>query len=218
MNKLIRVLRKHSVQICGLGAFVIVLLLCLSEVVLPTYSQSTERSDQARATSGENEDSLVRILQQRNLRDVQPDKAISAIEALKRLAELRGIESTATIEAIASYIDLQRVREKSREELQGIILKPHLRLPDSEFPAVAALEIIGKRALPVLASTIENSERNSAKSSNALYVIKYIFRENRQDAVEFLKSSASSAGSPVQRQRLSDAADSVSREILKEND
>jgi transcriptional regulator with XRE-family HTH domain len=163
------------------------------------------------------ERSAVEVLRSKQLQRTSPEQVSEAMNELGKIARLRGISSIDTLKALAEYLDVHQdslipVR-KEKSKPPGIVYEPHPIMPESKYPAVVALIETRRAALPVLVNAIETKEPGSVASDNAIFVVKYNFREDFNIAADYLRESAELAKSEEGRQRLLIASDKVFRKI-----
>src|SRR5262249_55030644 len=84
---------------------------------------------------------------------------------------------------------------------------------DSRFPAVSALYLIGKPALPALVKVIENFDEQDLMSRNARHTIVSIFSGKLSEGVKYINQAASECSSALCSQRLSILAREMNRII-----
>ena len=84
--------------------------------------------------------------------------------------------------------------ENAWQELQQKLIR---------FPAVNALYLIGKPALPALVKVIENFDEQDLMSRNARYTMVVIFSGKLSEGVEYVTQAASKSSSALGSQRLS---------------
>lgn len=199
-----------------------ILLIFVAVFLGMRFSTNNVSSQEVKQTTMEPEKSLqedekllVEVLRNKQLQTTSPEKVLEAIKELGKLARLRRISSTETIEVLTEYLDLPKdsMINKSGDPAKqaGILFETHPIGPDQIYPAVEALLYIGGAALPALLKVIENTATGSIRSDNALSVLKYNFREDFNKTADYLRVSAELAKSEVGRQRLLIAADKITR-------
>ena len=160
----------------------------------------------------DDEKSLVKVIKNRELRKTSPEKVVEALKKLRYIATNERIASTETIEALIENIDLSAdsipTEDADSSKQSQIIIIMHARSPDLVYPAVGALENIGNVAFPALLKVIKTTEPDSISSNNALFALKYNFREDLTKAVDYLHKAAETEYGES-RQRLLLAADRV---------
>jgi HEAT repeat protein len=144
---------------------------------------------------------LLRILRDEQLRQVEPERVIEAIE------QIGDLKSIAAIDDLAQLLTFGRNVEP--ETMGDVIVGEHFITTFARYPAARALFRIGKPALPALIKVIAAEETGSPASENATYTVTQIFRDAPSDGVEYLRSAAGKASSNQEVQRLSVAAEKL---------
>jgi hypothetical protein len=157
-------------------------------------------------TQGESKDEeiaqLIAIIRNSQLRIEAPEKVV---EAIHKLGEMK---AASAVDDLAQLLSFRLVSEGER--LTGIITEA-----DKRFPAVSALYLIGKPALPALVKVIENFDEQDWMSRNARYLMVAIFNGKLSEGVEYVNQAASKSSSALGSQRLSILAGEMNR-IIRE--
>jgi len=199
-----------------------IFLICVSVFLSQRFSISSIWGQVAEPTSNgsekqmeKEEKSWVEVLRNKKEQSKHPEKVLKAIDELGNIARLRGISSTNTMNVLAEYLDVHKDSwappSNKAFNPPEIVFQPHPMLREASYPAVVAFQQIRRPAVPVMAQVIENSKIGSLKSNNALFVIKYNFREALVEAADYLREQAELAKSEEGRQRLLNAAVEVLR-------
>jgi hypothetical protein len=152
-----------------------------------------------------------------------PGAMSEAFEKLGMIARLRGISSSETISVLAEYLDMtkQSLEGSSNESSSSgeFVFEPHLKVPEERFPAVVVFQHIGKPALPFLLSVIGSTEVGSTKYRNAVFLVKYNFREDWSKASDYIRRSAESMpeNNKKVKENLLDAANEILRDFHRVN-
>ena len=107
---------------------------------------------------------LIAIIRNSQLRIEDPEKVV---EAINKLGEMKAVSA---VDDLAQILSFRLVSQGER--LTGITTEA-----DQRFPAVSALYLIGKPALPALVKVIENFDEQDLMSRNARHTMVSIFRE-----------------------------------------
>ncbi len=154
-----------------------------------------ERSSQERVdpqiTGSERINKLLAELKNEDLINEDPARLANIIE---KLGQLRAVKA---IPDLIEYLDFRIIHDW---EGTGMLLHP--LPPGGDFPAVGALGSIGKPALRELIKVIKNENPESVRSRKAGEAIQEIFRDDLNNALEYLNSEMSKADSPEKRENL----------------
>jgi hypothetical protein len=146
---------------------------------------------------------LIAIIRNSQLRIEDPKKVV---EAINKLGEMN---AASAVDDLAQLLTFRLV--SLGERLTGITTEA-----DQRFPAVSALYLIGKPALPALVKVIENFDEQDLMSRNARYTMVAIFRGNLSEGVKHINQAASRSSSALGSQRLSIVAVEMNR-IIRES-
>lgn len=196
----------------------VALFLGMGSLIASVSSQEGAQTNQAREKPMQKEEqSWVEVLRNRQLQRTRPEEVLEAIDELGKIARLRGISSTQTIKSLVEYLDVHQdslVRANAEKfSPPGLVFEPHLIVSEERYPAVVVLMHVRKPALPILVEAIESNEIGSVASNNAIFVVKYNFREDFNNAAEHLREAAELSKSEQARQRLLLAVDKISRNM-----
>jgi HEAT repeat protein len=180
----------------------VILLLALVAQIL-----TAKLEGYGQVTQGESRDEeiaqLIAIIRNSQLRIEDPKKVV---EAINKLGEMK---AASAVDDLAQLLSFRLV--SLGERLTGMRTEA-----DSRFPAVTALYLIGKPALPALVKVIENFDEQDLMSRNALNTMLSIFREKLSEGVEYVNQAASRSSSALGSQRLEKLAREMNR-IIREN-
>ena len=146
---------------------------------------------------------LIAIIRNSQLRIEDTEKVV---EAFNKLGEMKAAPA---VDDLAQLLSFRLVSQGER--LTGITTEA-----DQRFPAVSALYLIGKPALPALVKIIENFDEQDLMGRNARYVMVSIFCEKLSHGVEYVNQAASKSSSALGSQRLSILAREMNR-IIRES-
>ncbi len=200
--------RFSAIRLSGLFLVCVAIFLGQKFSFVRVWSQEIEPAITGTRIQMEKEEKVsVEILRNKQALITDPGKVLEAIVELGKVARLR-VSSSDTMDVLAEYIDVHKdsLVQSSNETSKppGIIFRP---IPSEDlFPAVVTYQYIGKSAIPVVVRLIENSESGSVRSHNAIYLIKYNFREDWKKAADYLREAAASSNSEEGKQRLLEAA------------
>jgi hypothetical protein len=158
---------------------------------------------------------LLATIRDPGLRESDPDRVIQAIQRLGMMKDT---------EAIDDLIPLLTFRRLYPEDKDPSLARDveGSRSSARRFPAIEALALIGRPALPAVVRVLETSDPESSESRCALEVVRYIFLQvtepdtqhpaeaflrPRREAVRFLRQAASEASSTEAEERLRLAAE-----------
>lgn len=170
-------------------------------------SRSNQQLKENDMTVKEKWQSLIRILEDTNLRENSPEKVVAAIQQIGKLKNAGAISALDAVPALVDLLDYKKVVEKKSDV--DAIFEPHLIGPGENYPAINTLFLIGKPALPYLAKAIEGNELESIKSKNALITISYIFREDLSKGIEFLEKAKTETTNPEAKFRIQKAIEAT---------
>lgn len=183
-------------------------------------SQSRERPDNKIVVeqsmddlqgSDEETQQLIEVLKKR-------DKSIEVIfAAIKTLGDKKAKEA---IPELIKYLDYEKVYAYKQPEYAGSVKIDGTEIGrtiplEGRYPATGALFQIGKSSLPALIKVIEAEKLESLKSQNALYTIRFIFRDDSSEAVEYLERAMKNSTTQEGQQRLLDVIEKTKKERLR---
>jgi hypothetical protein len=146
---------------------------------------------------------LIAIIRNSQLRIEDPQKVV---EAINKLGEMKAASAA---DDLAQLLTFRLV--SLGERLTGMRTEA-----DARIPAVNALYLIGKPALPALVKVIENFDEQDLMSRNAREAIVSIFRGKRSEGVKYINEAASRSSSSLGSQRLLILAGVMNR-IIRES-
>jgi hypothetical protein len=136
------------------------------------------------------------------LNEVSPDEKNGdcVTWAIKRLGSER---FEGSIAALTRLLDFRR--PVTEREKQGFYLRP--QTIDEIYPAVAALEMIGRESLPAVMRVMKADSSSAKAQENAVFVWMEIFRysDEHPKGVALLKQEESNARDETTRRRLKSA-------------
>ena len=176
-----------------------ILLCSLAGLVILTSGQSLcGQQTQSREEEIRN---LLEIAKDSSLRETNPNRAAGAI---KRLGQMKAVE---TIDDLIGLLTFRIYEPWEKDPHQPIL---EMLTSGNRYPAVGALEEIGKAALPALLKAIETHESSSLETENAMEVLIYLSRgKQRSEYVDYLKEEAAKASSKEASERLLKAAEAL---------
>jgi hypothetical protein len=179
-----------------------VLLLALIAQILTAKLEGYGQVTQSQS-GGEEIAQLIAIIRNSQLRIEDPEKVV---EAINKLGEMK---VASAVDDLAQLLSFRLVSQGERQT--GIITEANKR-----FPAVDALYLIGKPALPALVKVIENFDEQDWMSRNARYLMVAIFNGKLSEGVEYVTQAASKSSSALGSQRLSKLEREMNR-IIRES-
>jgi HEAT repeat protein len=184
-----------------------ILLHAVLLLALVAQTLTAKLAGYGQVTQGESRDEeiaqLIAIIRNSQLRIEDPEKVV---EAINKLGEMK---AASAVDDLAQLLTFRLVSRGER--LTGMRSEA-----DARFPAVNALYLIGKPALPALVKVIENFDEQDLMSRNALNTMLSIFREKLSEGVEYVNQAASRSSSALGSQRLEKLAREMNR-IIREN-
>lgn len=173
---------------CNFGMTLVVLKLVL--LFCAGLATSLHRGFQAEAQMKDNEiQQLLSVVRNKQLREQSPEVVAATI---KRLGEMR----TAT--AVTDLIDLLTFQPTSANTRRTEIRTE----ADERYPAMDALFLIGKPALPALVKVVAANDEKTLVNRNAAHTILSIFRDSPSEGAEYLTKAAKDSPARSQRRVL----------------
>lgn len=185
-------------QRCGLYAVFVVPLALF--VVCAT---ANSRNDPQEASRNEEIKKLLATVRDTTLRETNPGRVFGAIERLGELGD------PAAVDDLVELLTFRRVWPWEKDPTVAKTTEPVNPWTWNTYPAVKALSLIGKPALPALIGAIQTHEPHSLETQKAVEVIIYLSVDKRPAYVEYLKQAAAKAPSPKAAERLLKAAESL---------
>jgi HEAT repeat protein len=184
-----------------------ILLHAVLLLALVAQTLTAKLAGYGQVTQGESRDEeiaqLIAIIRNSQLRIEDPEKVV---EAINKLGEMK---AASAVDDLAQLLTFRLVSRGER--LTGITTEA-----DARFPAVSALYLIGKPALPALVKVIENFDEQDLMSRNARHTIVSIFSGKLSEGVEYVNQAASRSSSALGSQRLEKLAREMNR-IIRES-
>lgn len=146
-------------------------------------------------------------LRDRTLRTSDPQKVASAIDEVTAPFRASPVTSTEPIplEVLSALVDLLDFeRPDSKENIEFDLMSG-----TKVYPVMRSLIFMRKAVLPALVGVLENEDRQSIKSQNALEVVKSILENDDIKTFNFLQVQAGNARSEVGKERILSAANSL---------
>lgn len=183
--------------------FLLVLIVGTQAATLQSKTAMSESETQKHEI--EEISKLLAVVRDDNLRKVDPERVVKAIQ---RLGEMRAEP------AIEELIGLLTFRHTFswENEASGAIDEIQYITPWNRYPATSALAQIGKPALSALAKVIQESEPSSLRSQNAVWTVRGMFRDNLTEGIKYLQNAATKASTPMAAQRLMMAAAKIEKD------
>jgi hypothetical protein len=177
----------------------VVLLLALIAQIL-----TAKLEGYGQVTQGESRDEeiaqLITIIRNSQLRIGDPKKVV---EAINKLGEMK---AASAVDDLAQLLTFRLVSV-------GEILTGMRTEADTRFPAITALYLIGKPALPSLIKVVEDFDEQDLMSRNAWRAIFSIFSGKLPEGAEYVNQAASKSSSALGSQRLEKLAREMNRII-----
>ncbi len=148
---------------------------------------------------------IIAVLRDEGLRASSPNEVVNAI---KRARVIAGASSfaNADLSALTLSADLAQLLDALVELIdweqprRNDDFDPGYGLPI--YPALSAIAVMRKQALPELVKVIENEDENSIKFKNALSGILLINNRDERATIEFLEDKAANADSETTKFKL----------------
>lgn len=142
-------------------------------------------------------ESLLAEVRDEQLRKADPERVF---KAMRRLGELGSVEA---VDDLVRLLTLKRVFDWETPENAGRTgIEETIIVPANRYPAIDALFLIGRPALPALVGVLEKYEGGSLESENAVYTVFAIFRERPSDGAALLRRASAEAASADAARRL----------------
>ena len=151
------------------------------------------------------------MLQNPGLKKTSPKELVTAIRTAKMLASANTFADSDTLsspELLSALIELLDWEQPRRNDS----FDPSYGLPT--YPAIDAIGVMRKPALPSLVQVLENEDPASLKAKNALQTIWLILHRHDVDTINFLRTEALTSKSSKSKERLLAAANAVSERHL----
>ena len=184
-----------------------------SQVVVPNPNQ--KESVKIMQNNQQSLGNLTKILENNNLRETDAEKAIQTIEEIGVIIKAQPIKNRSisknTISILARYLDLRKSSSLKPKYAGKIVYVDESQdtMPEDNYPAIKTFIFLGKDALPEITDVIKAENVNSIKSENAVYVLRFYFRGNLQEAVDYLHSVAAETKSEQEKGNLLNVAQKI---------
>ena len=143
---------------------------------------------------------LVRILNDKKIRKLNPDRLL---EAISKLGTMKYVQAT---EPLTKLLDFEVTSGSKTETGVARTVAWGPIYPSQRYPAIGALISIGAPTLNELVKVIEREDSGSIRSDNAIYTIRQISRDNPLVGVECLTQAKNHASlGSTNRKRLENA-------------
>ena len=165
-------------------------------------AQSVEKPDRQSSVHKEEIRELLELIRDKELRKVDPDRVIKAIQ---RLGKMRATEA---IDDLIRLLKFRNEKLSSTEVIQDVVIV--MKQPvttGGRYPASRALAHIGKPSLPALLRVIERHGIDSLESKNATFAVRSIYRGKPSAASTYLKAAGAKASTPLGAERLLKASE-----------
>jgi hypothetical protein len=174
------------------------------------YSQAQRTDRELVQIPDDKTQKLLTIIRDEELRRTEPERVAKAIIELGENKSVISINDLVQLLAFSRTFD-----EETRNPL--MIVGIHPITPFDRYPASAALEEIGRPAIPALTKVIETHDGGFMESQNAMNALTSIFSPDLIEGVAYLRRAAVKSSTPLGSQRLKTASARIQAMVLKLN-